>query len=140
MKVTFGQTFDNVPPTKLSYLLGSYLQVPKMTNEQVKKANQERQLPDDFYIHAFVPNSARGNSQRTITITKGMPKVHYGQEFITQFLPKGLVVENIGNRTYLKEEGVSIKEQNYKYLTILGLLGAGALGMYCAKKSIDVFI
>ncbi len=140
MKVTFRQTFDNVAPTKLNYLQGSYLQVPKMTNEQVKKANQERKLPDDFYIHAYIPNSVRENSQRMITITKGMPKLHYGQEFITKFLPKGLVVENIGNKTYLKEEGLSIKEQNSKYLTILGLLGAGALGIYCVKKGIDVFI
>lgn len=140
MKVTFGQTFDNVPPTKLNYLLGSYLQVPKMSNEQVKKANAERKLPENFYLHAFVPNSVRGNSQRTITITKGMPKLHYSQEFITTFIPKGLALENRGNRTYLKEEGTDITAQNKKILKTAGIAAVVIAGLYGIKKGIDVFI
>ena len=136
MKVTFGQTFDNVPPTKLSYLLGSYLQVPKMTNEQVKKLIRKGSCRmNSIYMPMFQIVQEEIHKEQ-LPLQKGCQKCIMVREFITQFLPKGLVVENIGNKTYLKEEGVSIKEQNYKYLTILGLLGAGALGMYCAKKAL----
>lgn len=139
MKVSFGQNYDNTAPTKLPSG-NKYIGVPKMSLEQVNKANLERTLPDDYYIHAFTQNSIRSSPARMITITKGLPTVHYGQEFITKFIPKGLVLENYKNKTYLKEENVDIKKYNKKINIGLAIGAATAAGMYCAKKGIDLII
>lgn len=139
MKVSFVQNYDNVAPTKFPSG-NKYIGVPKMTHEQVKKANLERTLPDDYYIHAYTPNSVRSMPTRMITITKGLPKVHYGQEFITKFIPKGLVLENYKNKTYLKEENVDIQKYNKKINIGLAVGAAAAAGMYCAKRGIDLII
>lgn len=140
MRVTFTQNFENIPPTKLPP--GSkYIGVPKMTSEQVKKTNLERKLPDDYYLHAYSANSVR-STPRMITITKGLPQVHYEQEFITHFMPKGLVLENIGNKTYLKEENVDIKKYNKKIYWGLAACVAlvASVGIYRGKKGINLII
>ena len=69
-----------------------------------------------------------------------MPKLHYSQEFITTFIPKGLALENRGNRTYLKEEGTDITAQNKKILKTAGIAAVVIAGLYGIKKGIDVFI